>query len=318
MVLAGGVYCPGPGNNCLFSQFGGLTASGCRPFVAGADGVVSAEGAAFVVLRRLSDARRLEQIPLAVVRGVGLSSDGRSPSANVPQSSGQMLAVRRCYENYQLDPGSISAIEGHGTSTPAGDSTEVQSLSKFFAAHVSAPLPLHSLKGLLGHTGWAAGTAAMIAVTQMFRSGTFPAQANFRAPSPTLAKANRVLVVPTQPLPLPAENCRIAIDGFGFGANAPGAEAADQSSAERCRRATRSGRQLPTPADELVVACYHAGRPSWLGGSAPGGDAPPERFDRQGIPAHRTRLLPDLADDMDISQRLALHLTSQIIAVSWV
>ena len=54
-VIAGGCFCPGPGNSCLFSQFNGTTATGCRPFDANADGVVFSEAAAFVTLRRLGD-----------------------------------------------------------------------------------------------------------------------------------------------------------------------------------------------------------------------------------------------------------------------
>ena len=115
IVLAGGIFCPGPGNNCLFSQFGGLTATGCRPFDANADGVVFAEGAAIVVLQRLEDARSSGQPIAAVVRGAGLSSDGKSPSANVPQTAGQLHALQRCYANYDIDPATVSAIEGHGT-----------------------------------------------------------------------------------------------------------------------------------------------------------------------------------------------------------
>ena len=42
-VIAGGVFCPGPGNSCLFSQFHGTTATGCRPFDASSDGVVFSE-----------------------------------------------------------------------------------------------------------------------------------------------------------------------------------------------------------------------------------------------------------------------------------
>ena len=77
-----------------------------------------------VTLRRVAEAERLGLPIEAVVRGVGLSSDGRSSAANLPQTRGQLLALERCYQNYGLDPASIQAIEGHGTSTPVGDSTE--------------------------------------------------------------------------------------------------------------------------------------------------------------------------------------------------
>ncbi|HEY0191180.1 MAG TPA: beta-ketoacyl synthase N-terminal-like domain-containing protein, partial [Kofleriaceae bacterium] len=163
-VIAGGVFAPGPGNSCLFSQFGGLAADGCRPFNADASGVVFGEGAAFVVLRRLDDAER-DRAPIeAIVRGAGLASDGLSPSAIVPQTTGQVLAMERCYAVYGLDPASIPVIEAHGTGTPVGDGTELRSLQAFFQRHARGPLAVRSLKALIGHTGWAAGTASLIAM----------------------------------------------------------------------------------------------------------------------------------------------------------
>ena len=144
-VIAGGCFCPGPGNSCLFSQFNGTTATGCRPFDANADGVVFSEAAAFVTLRRLGDANRLGMPVTAAVRAAGLSSDGRSPSANVPQTKGQIKSLQRCYTNYDVAPKTIQAIEGHGTSTIVGDSTELETLRQFYSDYVSESIPVHSL-----------------------------------------------------------------------------------------------------------------------------------------------------------------------------
>ncbi|MEZ6079439.1 MAG: hypothetical protein R3C56_28345 [Pirellulaceae bacterium] len=132
-----------------------------------------------MTLRRVEDAERFELPVSAVIAGAGLSSDGRSPSANVPQSKGQLLSLERCYANYGIDPASIVAIEAHGTSTPVGDATELVTLRSFFAAKQADPIPIHSLKGLLGHAGWAAGTASVIAVCEYLRNGLFPHRPRF-------------------------------------------------------------------------------------------------------------------------------------------
>ncbi|MEM7315061.1 MAG: polyketide synthase, partial [Planctomycetota bacterium] len=304
VVLAGGLFCPGPGNNCLFSQFKGLTSTGCRPFDAGADGVVFSEGAAVVVLERESDARSAGREIVAVVRGAGLSSDGRSPSANVPQTPGQMHAVRRCYENYAIDPKTISAIEAHGTSTPVGDATEIRTLSQFLADHVSAPLAVHSLKGLLGHTGWAAGTASLIAATQAIRTGTFPAQATFRQSSDALRDAYGVLKVTNQPTRLDAHP-RIAVDGFGFGgSNAHVVVEAPGRHADAVTSNGMTAKNGSSADDELVIVGWHRMQPTITDDSS--GD-PVLRFDREAVRLPEgIILLPDLADDMDVSQSLAL------------
>ncbi len=309
IVVAGGVYCPGPGNNCLFSQFGGLTATGCRPFDAKADGVVFSEGAALLVMRRLEDARRLGEQPVAIIRGVGLSSDGRSPSANVPQSAGQLIAVRRCYENYDIAPASITAIEGHGTSTPAGDSTEIDTMRSFFSDYVQSPIPLHSLKGAIGHTGWAAGVASILAASEILRTKQFPAQLNFHQPSSALRRAEGVLRVSNRPLRLSATPSRIAIDGFGFGgANAhlvvESIEAVGVQNAN-----TSEQRQWIQDNSELVVVGWHQLTPDTETNTTTGD--PIARFDRTSreLPGGVV-MLPDLADDMDVTQRLALRVVA--------
>ncbi len=312
IVLAGGVYCPGPGNNCLFSQFRGLTSTGCRPFDLHADGVVFAEGSAVIAMRRLVDAERLELPVHAIVRGAGLSSDGKSSSANVPQTRGQIHALRRCYANYGIDPRSVVAIEGHGTSTPVGDSTEVETLQQFFAEYVDQPIPLHSLKGAVGHTGWAAGTASLIAASEMLRTRRFPGQAFHRQPSKSLVAAADVLQVPTQPIELPLGLARIAVDGFGFGGSnahvvleANTAEPSAIDASDQSESATTDSLD-----DELVLVAYSQILP----------DSVHPRtgkrcFDRQQshLPPD-VLILPDLADDMDLTQELAVSLVGQSLS----
>ena len=54
-----------------FCKIGALSATGTRPFDAGADGFVMGEGAALFVLKRLADADRDGDRIYAVLRGVG-------------------------------------------------------------------------------------------------------------------------------------------------------------------------------------------------------------------------------------------------------
>ncbi|MDP2307069.1 MAG: polyketide synthase, partial [Pseudomonadota bacterium] len=62
-----------------FCALGAMSHQGMsRPFHREADGLVPAEGAAFVVLKRLADAVRDGDRILGVVRGVGLSNDARA------------------------------------------------------------------------------------------------------------------------------------------------------------------------------------------------------------------------------------------------
>ena len=309
VVIAGGVFCPGPGNSCLFSQFHGTTSTGCRPFDAKADGVVFSEGSAVVALRRTSDAEQLGLPISSILRGAGLSSDGRSSSANVPQTHGQLLSLERCYANYGIDPVSIQAIEGHGTSTPVGDATELETLRQFFVDRAQKPIPLHSLKGLLGHAGWAAGTASIIAVCEYMRHRRFPAQACHREPSEALVKSSGTLTVPERALSLPARQCRIAIDGFGFGGANAHLVLDSYAQGEQALSDPRGAKTTATAVDDdLVFVAYRELVPT----------LPTTRclqFDRQSVKVPEGHvLLPDLADDMDISQTLAILLADEVIA----
>ena len=309
-VIAGGVFCPGQGNSCLFSQFYGTTSTGCRPFDASADGVVFSEGAALVTIRRVADAEE-HGIPIAaVIRGAGLSSDGKSTSANVPQTHGQLLSLQRCYDNYGIDPSSIQAIEAHGTSTPVGDTTELETLQQFFAGHTAGPIPVHSLKGLLGHAGWAAGTASLIAACQYLRSGTFPAQANHKEPSQKLVDVADTLTVQSQEASLPQRQHRIAIDGFGFGgANAHIVlDSYVRSEVKGNGAQTIAKNSSDAQEDELVFVAYHEIAPTVKTSDG-------LKFDRRSETLlGRHVLLPDLADDLDISQTLAIRLVDEVIS----
>jgi 3-oxoacyl-(acyl-carrier-protein) synthase/NAD(P)-dependent dehydrogenase (short-subunit alcohol dehydrogenase family)/acyl-CoA thioesterase FadM len=306
-VIAGGVFCPGPGNSCLFSQFRGTTSTGCRPFDANSDGVVFSEGAALVTMRRLADAEH-QGLPIAaVVRGVGLSSDGRSTSANVPQVHGQILSLQRCYREYGIDPSSIDAIEGHGTSTPVGDATELETLRQFFAEYTDRPIPIHSLKGLLGHAGWAAGTASVIAVCEYLRVRLFPQQACFKQPSTALVNAADTLFVPRSPVALSDQRVRVAIDGFGFGgANAHLVLESYVPKQNRNGQPQTSLTLRDAQDDELVFVAFDEMVPT---NKTPSG----ARFDRAAVsfPAGHV-VLPDLWDDMDISQKLAVALVDRM------
>ena len=88
-----------------FTALSALSKSGqSRPFNAEADGLVPAEGAAMVALKRLSDARRSGDHVFGVIRGVGLSNDGRGRGFLAPSEQGQAVAMRRAFEQSGLEP----------------------------------------------------------------------------------------------------------------------------------------------------------------------------------------------------------------------
>ena len=99
MVILGGVdTVQNPFTYLAFSKTQAFSPRGrCRPFDAGADGIVISEGVAAVVLKRLADAERDGDRIYAVIKGVGASSDGRARGLTAPVVEGQTRALERAY-----------------------------------------------------------------------------------------------------------------------------------------------------------------------------------------------------------------------------
>jgi 3-oxoacyl-(acyl-carrier-protein) synthase/NAD(P)-dependent dehydrogenase (short-subunit alcohol dehydrogenase family)/acyl-CoA thioesterase FadM len=313
LVFAGGVFSPGPGNSCLFSQFKGLSATGSRPFDERADGVIFGEGAGVVGLMRLSDAVASGLRVHAIIRGAGLSSDGRSSSANVPRSEGQVAAMEACYAAAQVDPSTIQYLEAHGTATPAGDATELKSIARVFGGKRRG-IQLASVKALIGHTGWAAGAASVIKLCKALEHRLIPPQSNFDKPGAGLRELGPDFEVSTREQPWPENGAhprRAATNGFGFGG----------TNAHLVLEEYRSGQAAPRPkgtsvaAEGLVVVAAEGLFPDARGVPVAGVPAEPgARFDTGAVRLPPSvRLLPDIAEDMDLTQTLGLTVASALV-----
>ncbi|MCB9669268.1 MAG: polyketide synthase dehydratase domain-containing protein [Alphaproteobacteria bacterium] len=184
-----------------------------RPFHAEADGLVPAEGAGFVVLKRLEDAERAGDRVLGVIRGVGLSNDGRGKSFLAPAVEGQVRAMRAAWERAGLDPRTASLVECHATGTSVGDATELRSMREVFG---DTPIPIGSLKSNLGHLITAAGVAGTLKVLASMAHGVRPQTLHADVPNPELG-AFRLLHA-NEPWVCEGPK-RAAVSAFGFGGN---------------------------------------------------------------------------------------------------
>ncbi len=199
-----------------FTALGALSPSGrSRPFHKEADGLIPAHGAAFVALKRLSDAVIAGDRILGVIRGIGCSNDGRGAGLLTPSREGQVRAMRQAYEFAGIAPAQVSYVECHATGTAVGDSTELRSMSDVFP---DAGIGIGSLKSNLGHLITASGAAGFVKLLEAIRHGVMPPTIGCEEPSETLRNSGFRLL--HKPEPWKSEGPRLgAISAFGFGGN---------------------------------------------------------------------------------------------------
>ena len=200
-----------------FSALNALSRSGqSRPFHRDADGLVPAEGCAVLALKRLADARRDGDHIHAVIRGIGLSNDGRGRGLLVPDQHGQQRAIRAAYSASGIDPSAVSLLECHATGTPVGDGAELTSSAAVFGG--AADLPIASLKANLGHLITSAGAAGIIKLCQALKHRTRPPNVAVDQPLELLQNGPFRLLQKAEEWT--ADGPRIAaISAFGFGGN---------------------------------------------------------------------------------------------------
>ncbi len=203
-----------------FCKIGALSATGTRPFDAGADGFVMGEGAALFILKRLADAERDGDRIYAVLLGTAGASDGKGKGITAPNPVGQRLAVERAWRNAGADPLTATLIEAHGTSTRVGDASELESLNAVFGGAAPGSIALGSVKSNVGHLKAAAGAAGLFKLVMSLHEKVMPPSLNFRDPNPNVDWATSPFRVNTElrdwPEP-PSGVRRGGVSAFGFG-----------------------------------------------------------------------------------------------------
>ncbi|MXU64460.1 beta-ketoacyl-ACP synthase I [Oceanomicrobium pacificus] len=173
--------------SCLFDAMGAMSSkyndtpeTASRPFDATRDGFVIAGGGGVVVLEELEHAKARGAKIYAEVTGYGATSDGYDMVA--PSGEGGERSMKLALST--IGDRKVSYINAHGTSTPAGDVTEVEAVRRVFGAD-NVP-PISSTKSLTGHSLGATGVQEAIYSLLMMRDGFIAASANVTELDPAL------------------------------------------------------------------------------------------------------------------------------------
>jgi len=206
----------------LFSQAQSVSATDSRPFDDRADGLVVAECYVAVVVKTLDRALADGDPIQAVIRGIGVSSDGRGRSLWAPRREGQVEAIRRAY-GQGVEPADVQYLEAHATGTALGDATEIAAIAEAFDG-VFPPgtrIPITSAKANLGHALEAAGLVGVLKAVLCMQKGLIPPVINVENLNTNIDWAAAPVYVPTSivPWPTPADGRprRAGINAFGVG-----------------------------------------------------------------------------------------------------
>ncbi|PVA58633.1 beta-ketoacyl-[acyl-carrier-protein] synthase family protein [Mycobacteroides abscessus] len=157
----------------------------CRAFDRDRSGMVTAEGAAMVLLESESSALARGAHVYGEVAGFGSSLDAYQVTAPHPQGGGSVLAMQRALADAGVAPSEVGYVSAHGTSTPLSDAAETAAIKEVFRAgeHYRS-LMVSSIKTMLGHMLAAAGAQQLISTVLSLRDGIIPPTLNLENPDP--------------------------------------------------------------------------------------------------------------------------------------
>lgn len=179
-----------------------------RPFSIDRKGFVLSEGGGVVVLAAEEAVRSLGLTAKAEVAGIGWNSDAHHFTR--PNQETIVRAIHGAIEDAEITPSDIGAINAHGTSTPTGDSTEVECLRAVFGRKLSG-IPVSANKSQVGHSlGASAAIEAALAIEAMGKGIVLPTVNHI--PDPAFGDLD---VVPNQARNHPHEF--VLSNSFGFG-----------------------------------------------------------------------------------------------------
>ena len=183
-----------------------------RPFDAGRDGFVIAEGAGILMLEEREAAIARGADVLAEIVGYGATSDAFHMVQPAPEAEGAQRAMKQALADAKLNPEDVDYVNAHGTSTPMGDVGELVAIQKVYGAHATEGLAVSSTKSMTGHLLGAAGGLEPVLCVLAMRDGVLPPTINLVDPDPAGQGMN---LVPNEAQERPIR--ALMNNSFGFG-----------------------------------------------------------------------------------------------------
>ncbi len=177
------------GMAALSSKYNSSPHLSSRPYDKERDGFIISGGGGIIVLEELEHAKSRGAKIYGEVLGYGANSDGDDMVA--PSGEGAIRCMKMALNAFNGDKliEKISYINGHGTSTPVGDVSELKAINHVFENSKNMPI-LTSTKSLTGHSQGATGVQEMIYTIIMMNNNFIAGNANLDNPDEEIGKIN--------------------------------------------------------------------------------------------------------------------------------
>ncbi|SFE22850.1 Phosphopantetheine attachment site [Paenibacillus algorifonticola] len=191
-----------------------------RAFDDEADGSGMGEGAAIVLLKPLSKAKRDGDSIYCVIKGSAVNQDGASMGITAPNPSAQTAVLNKAWKEAGIDPATLAYIETHGTGTKLGDPIEIEGISKAFAKYTDKKqfCAIGSVKTNIGHLYDCAGIAGLIKAALALKHQLLPPSIHFKTPNKQIPFIDSPVYINTSQKPWAQGDAprRCGVSSFGL------------------------------------------------------------------------------------------------------
>lgn len=183
-----------------------------RPFDVDRDGFVMGEGAGGLILEEYEHARARGAKMYAELAGAAMTADAYHMTHTHPEGLGAFRAMQEALKDAGLNKGEVDYLNVHATSTPVGDLSEVQAVTRLFG-EAPGHLTISATKSMTGHLLGAAGAIEAIACLYAIGEGVMPPTINTRQLDPAIPRGLNILLGEAREQPV-----QVAMSNtFGFG-----------------------------------------------------------------------------------------------------
>jgi 3-oxoacyl-[acyl-carrier-protein] synthase II len=151
-------------------------ATASRPFDVSRDGFVMGEGAGTIVLEEYEHAKARGANIHAELVGAAMTADAYHITSPHPEGNGAFHGMRLALKDAALNTSDVDYLNGHATSTPAGDMSEITAIGRLFTDPKN--LYISGTKSATGHLLGAAGAIEAVACIMSIKNNIVPATIN--------------------------------------------------------------------------------------------------------------------------------------------